>query len=600
VSHFNSLLSAALSPTLAVTETEPAAPSEVGTGEITIMLAIAAFLVWVSYLITSSRRRRKPETTPKNLQPWLSDDELENTRLTRVLSSAMISAAVLAIVLPVYYINESNRQANAAENFAEQDVDEGGHFFVKFECSICHGPDGGGGTAEHIEERTGLTVPWLVPALNDVFFRYSEEEVRFWIEFGRPGTPMPPAGLAGGGAMTVQEVDQVLAYVRSIQLPQVAPADDPEAPSAFAKVDGAVTLAVNRIREGANAVARQVFEQQAAIDDILDAVDQFVVIDDCHDLQPTDAGFECATNADGTRGGTSYPDRVRALLAGDGSCTDESAALVGSTCSAAGWDGDRDGLADEAERRLTAEIGPVLDATVTVRRVKTRDGALVVEHVPNIDDFAHLYELSLLPNNPFSMTDARGHEVADLETVDEFLRSLDAAHLNLGVLTRRQTVFLAAAESGLGALEDAAAAGKWKVDFGALAVAMSDRWLESVDPDDVDLTDEQRPRRVSLAEAERAVGLFNAYCARCHTAGYSAGVAFEQGQGTGAWAPALTGGRAPVQFPTLDDHIDFITRGTELGQNYGTNGLGRGWMPGFGQVLSAEDIRLIALLERAL
>ncbi len=46
--------------------------------------------------------------------------------------------------------------------------------------------------------------------------------------------------------------------------------------------------------------------------------------------------------------------------------------------------------------------------------------------------------------------------------------------------------------------------------------------------------------------------------------------------------------------------MDFITRGSNLGENYGTNGLGRGWMPEFGKVLSAEDIRLIALLERSL
>ena len=33
---------------------------------------------------------------------------------------------------------------------------------------------------------------------------------------------------------------------------------------------------------------------------------------------------------------------------------------------------------------------------------------------------------------------------------------------------------------------------------------------------------------LSRADAERSVGLYNAYCARCHTAGYSAGVEFEQ------------------------------------------------------------------------
>ena len=103
------------------------------------------------------------------------------------------------------------------------------------------------------------------------------------------------------------------------------------------------------------------------------------------------------------------------------------------------------------------------------------------------------------------------------------------------------------------------------------------------------------------AEAERAVGLFNAYCARCHTAGYSAGVEFEQTPGSGAWAPALTNGRTVVQFPDEADHIQFIISGAEASAEYGINGLsGVGGMPGFGALLSQEDIELIVAYERSM
>ena len=46
--------------------------------------------------------------------------------------------------------------------------------------------------------------------------------------------------------------------------------------------------------------------------------------------------------------------------------------------------------------------------------------------------------------------------------------------------------------------------------------------------------------------------------------------------------------------------MQFIMSGSEFGVNYGINGLGSGRMPGFGQILSTEDIELIIALERAL
>jgi mono/diheme cytochrome c family protein len=39
--------------------------------------------------------------------------------------------------------------------------------------------------------------------------------------------------------------------------------------------------------------------------------------------------------------------------------------------------------------------------------------------------------------------------------------------------------------------------------------------------------------------------------------------------------------------------VDFIAGGSELGKPYGVNGQGRGYMPGFGHVLSQDDLELI-------
>ena len=105
---------------------------------------------------------------------------------------------------------------------------------------------------------------------------------------------------------------------------------------------------------------------------------------------------------------------------------------------------------------------------------------------------------------------------------------------------------------------------------------------------------------VKASPSKRAVGLFNGYCARCHTGGYQAGVAFEQGAGSGAWGPSLQDGRSVIQFPDAADQVQFIIRGSVNNENFGINGLGSGRMPGFGQILSAEDIELIVAYERSM
>jgi mono/diheme cytochrome c family protein len=146
------------------------------------------------------------------------------------------------------------------------------------------------------------------------------------------------------------------------------------------------------------------------------------------------------------------------------------------------------------------------------------------------------------------------------------------------VLTERNDVFLEQAESGLSFLEDAAATRPWAIDIQRVA-------------GETGLTEE---------EATRATALFNGYCSRCHTAGFSAGVPFTQEVGSGAWAPSLLDGRAVTQFPEVADHVDFVSEGTDDNVAYGINGLGTGRMPGFGQILSLEDIELIVAFERSL
>lgn len=95
--------------------------------------------------------------------------------------------------------------------------------------------------------------------------------------------------------------------------------------------------------------------------------------------------------------------------------------------------------------------------------------------------------------------------------------------------------------------------------------------------------------------------LFKTNCARCHTKGWSFGE--PDLMGGGAFAPNLTGGQTLRQFPDVDTMIEFITAGSEFGKPYGVRGVGGnegGGMPGFGSVLTPEQIRAIIDYERGL
>src|SRR5581483_1505704 len=66
-------------------------------------------------------------------------------------------------------------------------------------------------------------VNWRVPALDTVLLRYSREEVTYIITYGRPFSPMPAWGVAGGGALNDQHVQNLVDYIESIQIsPQEA------------------------------------------------------------------------------------------------------------------------------------------------------------------------------------------------------------------------------------------------------------------------------------------------------------------------------------------------------------------------------------------
>jgi mono/diheme cytochrome c family protein len=202
------------------------------TTSIAWVLFVVILVGWIVYAFFNIRQSRDElgseiELAP-NRKPYYDDDVLEGKRLDRVLFLGVVMLAITVVALPVYWVLEPDRQAGAEAAQEELFIEWGSRLFRPtadggFNCAGCHGGmSATGGVAEYniTDPATGevQAVSWLAPALNTIFSRYSEDEVRYILVYGRPFSPMPPWGVEGGGPMNEQQIDTLLAYMKSIQI----------------------------------------------------------------------------------------------------------------------------------------------------------------------------------------------------------------------------------------------------------------------------------------------------------------------------------------------------------------------------------------------
>jgi mono/diheme cytochrome c family protein len=192
-------------------------------------IALIVFLV----VVILGSRRRKP-AAPPNLTPYYDDETMEGPKLERFLGAAVIFSAILAAALPAYWLLEPGRQKKMDKDFLADSVERGMFRFAKagtvppsevlnLECARCHGAKAEGGAATFLLQPSqpgelAKTVSWTAPSLNDVLLRFSPDEVTQIITYGRPGTPMPAWGLAGGGPLPDQPIEDLVNYLQSLQL----------------------------------------------------------------------------------------------------------------------------------------------------------------------------------------------------------------------------------------------------------------------------------------------------------------------------------------------------------------------------------------------
>jgi mono/diheme cytochrome c family protein len=621
------------------------------TANLITVIALVAGIAWLGMLFVSAIRNRGGEEVAPNLRPGIDDETVETRRLEGGQKAAIAFSAFLAISLPLYFLTEQERQEGFVEEFAEGSIERGQHLVEEFGCFNCHGPEGSGGVAPYVEKRSGIAVEWAAPSLNDVFFRYEEDEVNFWVTYGRGNTPMPAWGIPGGGPLNEQQVEDVVNYLATIQVTQ---------DENLADVEPGINTALDRLANADATVEVAILDQRqvvAQIESAPDDVDLVVPLATAAREALDGAGEGIDTDADGISDAAESelsaisaeavegfrimepialdPEVADAELADDAlaalelaSQTDPIVTTQSRAIESAIEEGTLDpavGLSPAAltaleETRVAAEElglevpGAVEDLDAANELVAALDAAAAAEEpVEGAADLAtqatsaiedgsdpdgdglstgaendingqieaaitattppEIVPVTLDPTNPASV----GGE-PDAVTANTLVSNLETLVTTLSVTEQNRDELLETAEGGLAYLEESQQAQLYSIDFPGVAEAMAS----------------------SPEEAERAVGLFNSNCARCHTAGYSAGVPYTQEAGSGGFGPALWDGRPTVQFgdanedPAQDLLVQFLIKGSEAETPYGINGFGTGRMPAFGASLSVEDIELLA------
>jgi mono/diheme cytochrome c family protein len=195
---------------------------------------VTALIGWAMYGLANIRKSRAEIGSEiklaANRKLYYDDEILEGKKIERTQLIGILFLAVITLALPLYWILEPGRQEGARNGWDHRFESWGSRLYDVtanggFNCAGCHGgTKGAGGAAVYAltDTKTGEVreVSWKAPALNTIYYRFSESEVRFILEYGRPFSPMSPWGVVGGGPMNEQQIQTVLSYLKSIQIPR--------------------------------------------------------------------------------------------------------------------------------------------------------------------------------------------------------------------------------------------------------------------------------------------------------------------------------------------------------------------------------------------
>lgn len=199
---------------------------------IIFVLLVVGYLTYAIFNIFSNKAEIGAEVElAANRKEYLDDEALEGPRLERVQILGVLFLFLIAVMLPIYWVLEPSRQSGAVVGHEDRLEFWGSQLFAPtasggFNCAGCHGgmkATGGSAPYTLIDPNTGesKSVTWNAPALNTVLYRFSSDEVRFILVYGRAYSPMSPWGVDGGGPMNDQQITTLIEYLKTIQIQPV-------------------------------------------------------------------------------------------------------------------------------------------------------------------------------------------------------------------------------------------------------------------------------------------------------------------------------------------------------------------------------------------
>lgn len=192
---------------------------------ISAIVLIAMVTYWIFNWLDGRAEAGAEIELAANRKPHMSDEDMETKRLDLSLTGGLVTLTIIAIALPLYWLGEPGRQTGLVDFTDDQFVRQGEELYAE-NCAQCHGSaDGPGGVASDfsIVDSSGVyvqQVDWKAPSLATVLDRFSYDEVKYVLNYGRSNSPMPAWGGPGGGPMTDQQLDKVIAFIAHEQQSQ--------------------------------------------------------------------------------------------------------------------------------------------------------------------------------------------------------------------------------------------------------------------------------------------------------------------------------------------------------------------------------------------
>ncbi len=130
------------------------------------------------------------------------DAELEATT-ARWMQAGVVLLFLFVLAFPIYRLLEPGRRAEAAQARAENLAAHGATLY-ETSCAQCHGIEGGGAIGPAIGSEQFL-------------FDVSDDQIRQLIKVGVPGSRMAAYGLDYGGALTDEQIEAIVVYLRTLE-----------------------------------------------------------------------------------------------------------------------------------------------------------------------------------------------------------------------------------------------------------------------------------------------------------------------------------------------------------------------------------------------